>query len=101
MAFFCNFTLNYHIDVQYILMLSRPILVLPPTDIQLIECEHSEAEAEFYNALFRKSKVSFLSLALISFLLLFCFALVFLRNKLGNGMNFIFLVDSTYIFLMS
>ncbi|XP_050219335.1 DNA repair protein RAD5B isoform X2 [Mercurialis annua] len=37
----------------------RPILVLPPTDIQIIECEHSEAEYDFYDALFRRSKVQF------------------------------------------
>ncbi|KAL6966790.1 hypothetical protein U1Q18_032584 [Sarracenia purpurea var. burkii] len=38
----------------------RPILVLPPTDIQVIECEQSEAEHDFYNALFKRSKVSFI-----------------------------------------
>ncbi|KAK1315466.1 hypothetical protein QJS10_CPA06g00275 [Acorus calamus] len=37
----------------------RPILVLPPVDIQLVECETSEAERHFYDALFRKSKVRF------------------------------------------
>jgi len=37
----------------------RPILVLPPTDIQITECEQSEAEHDFYDALFRRSKVSF------------------------------------------
>ncbi|KAL6989855.1 DNA repair protein rad5b [Sarracenia purpurea var. burkii] len=37
----------------------RPILVLPPTDIQVIECEQSEAEHDFYNALFKRSKVQF------------------------------------------
>ncbi|XP_022723142.1 DNA repair protein RAD5B [Durio zibethinus] len=37
----------------------RPILVLPPTDIQIIECEQSEAERDFYDALFRRSKVQF------------------------------------------
>ena len=36
----------------------RPILVLPPTDIKIIECEQSEAEHDFYDALFRRSKVS-------------------------------------------
>ncbi|CAL5213361.1 unnamed protein product [Lathyrus oleraceus] len=36
----------------------RPILVLPPTDIQLIECEQSESERDFYDALFLRSKVS-------------------------------------------
>ncbi|XP_040999651.1 DNA repair protein RAD5B [Juglans microcarpa x Juglans regia] len=37
----------------------RPILVLPPTDIQIIECEQSEAEHDFYDALFKRSKVQF------------------------------------------
>ncbi|XP_048130546.1 DNA repair protein RAD5B isoform X2 [Rhodamnia argentea] len=37
----------------------RPILTLPPTDIQTIECEQSEAEQDFYDALFRRSKVRF------------------------------------------
>ncbi|KAK6278867.1 hypothetical protein POUND7_019134 [Theobroma cacao] len=36
-----------------------PILVLPPTDIQIIECEQSEAERDFYDALFKRSKVQF------------------------------------------
>ncbi|KAL9161778.1 hypothetical protein ABFS82_07G042900 [Erythranthe guttata] len=37
----------------------RAILVLPPTDIQVIECEQSEAEHDFYDALFKRSKVQF------------------------------------------
>ncbi|KAF8392233.1 hypothetical protein HHK36_022575 [Tetracentron sinense] len=37
----------------------RPILVLPPVDIQIIECEQSEAEYDFYDALFKRSKVQF------------------------------------------
>ncbi|KAJ7559086.1 hypothetical protein O6H91_04G069500 [Diphasiastrum complanatum] len=37
----------------------RPILVLPPAETQVIECELSEAERDFYNALFHKSKVKF------------------------------------------
>ncbi|GFP95905.1 putative swi/snf-related matrix-associated actin-dependent regulator of chromatin subfamily a member 3-like 3 [Phtheirospermum japonicum] len=37
----------------------RPILVLPPTDIQVIECEQSEAEHDFYSALYKRSKVQF------------------------------------------
>lgn len=37
----------------------RPILVLPPTDIQVIECEQSEAEHDYYDALFVRSKVQF------------------------------------------
>nr|GLL20658.1 DNA repair protein RAD5B [Ipomoea trifida] len=32
-----------------------PILVLSPTDIQVIECEQSEAEHSFYDALYKKS----------------------------------------------
>ncbi|KAL8515725.1 hypothetical protein ACS0TY_014417 [Phlomoides rotata] len=37
----------------------RVILVLPPTDVQIIECEQSEAERDFYSALFKRSKVQF------------------------------------------
>ncbi|KAK7279210.1 hypothetical protein RJT34_24256 [Clitoria ternatea] len=37
----------------------RPILFLPPTDIQLIECEQSESERDFYDALFTRSKFQF------------------------------------------
>ncbi|KAL6522735.1 DNA repair protein rad5b [Orobanche hederae] len=37
----------------------RAILVLPPTDIQVIECEQSEAEYDFYSALYKRSKVQF------------------------------------------
>lgn len=37
----------------------RPILVLPPTDIQIIECKQSVAEHDFYDALFKRSKVQF------------------------------------------
>nr|XP_016462752.1 PREDICTED: putative SWI/SNF-related matrix-associated actin-dependent regulator of chromatin subfamily A member 3-like 3 [Nicotiana tabacum] len=37
----------------------RPILVLPPTDIQVIQCIKSEAERDFYDALFKRSKVQF------------------------------------------
>ncbi|XP_040374412.1 DNA repair protein RAD5B isoform X2 [Rosa chinensis] len=35
-----------------------PILILPP-DIETIECHQSEAEQEFYDALFKRSKVLF------------------------------------------
>ncbi|PKI44138.1 hypothetical protein CRG98_035482 [Punica granatum] len=37
----------------------RPIFVLPPTDIQVIECEQTEAEHDFYDALFNRSKAQF------------------------------------------
>ncbi|XP_073155307.1 DNA repair protein RAD5B [Henckelia pumila] len=37
----------------------RPILVLPPTEVKVIECEQTEAERDFYEALFKKSKVQF------------------------------------------
>ncbi|XP_009761625.1 DNA repair protein RAD5B-like [Nicotiana sylvestris] len=37
----------------------RLILVLPPTDIQVIQCIQSEAEHDFYDALFKRSKVQF------------------------------------------
>lgn len=35
----------------------RPILVLPPAHIEVVECEQSEQERDFYEALFRRSKV--------------------------------------------
>ncbi|XP_042514328.1 DNA repair protein RAD5A [Macadamia integrifolia] len=37
----------------------RPILVLPPADIQVIYCEQTAAEKDFYEALFKRSKVKF------------------------------------------
>ncbi|KAL1544086.1 DNA repair protein rad5a [Salvia divinorum] len=37
----------------------RPILVLPPADIQVVYCNLTEAEKDFYEALFKKSKVKF------------------------------------------
>ena len=40
----------------------RPILVLPPTDVQIIECAQSEAERDFYDALFKRSKVNYVFL---------------------------------------
>ncbi|KAF3453101.1 hypothetical protein FNV43_RR03535 [Rhamnella rubrinervis] len=36
-----------------------PILVLPPADSQVIYCELTEAERDFYDALFKRSKVKF------------------------------------------
>ncbi|XAR60085.1 DNA helicase [Bertholletia excelsa] len=37
----------------------RPILVLPPAEVQVIHCELTEAEKDFYEALFKRSKVKF------------------------------------------
>ncbi|KAJ6365476.1 hypothetical protein OIU76_030284 [Salix suchowensis] len=37
----------------------RPILVLPPADVQVIYCQLTETEKDFYEALFKKSKVKF------------------------------------------
>ncbi|GAB4824772.1 DNA repair protein rad5a [Ancistrocladus abbreviatus] len=37
----------------------RPILVLPPANMQVIYCELTEAENDFYEALFKRSKVKF------------------------------------------
>ncbi|XP_073283155.1 DNA repair protein RAD5A-like [Primulina huaijiensis] len=37
----------------------RTILILPPADIQVIYCNLSETEEDFYGALFKKSKVKF------------------------------------------
>ncbi|KAK2984529.1 hypothetical protein RJ640_025026 [Escallonia rubra] len=37
----------------------RPILLLPPAHIEVIYCELNEAERDFYEALFKRSKVKF------------------------------------------
>ncbi|CAI0398124.1 unnamed protein product [Linum tenue] len=37
----------------------RPIIDLPPADIQVTYCELTETEKDFYDALFRRSKVKF------------------------------------------
>ncbi|KAH7561169.1 hypothetical protein JRO89_XS10G0183700 [Xanthoceras sorbifolium] len=37
----------------------KPILVLPPADMQVIYCELTAAEKDFYEALFKRSKVKF------------------------------------------
>ncbi|KAL8136747.1 hypothetical protein V2J09_002748 [Rumex salicifolius] len=37
----------------------RPILTLPPAEMHVIYCELTEAENDFYQALFKKSKVKF------------------------------------------
>ncbi|KAF8403208.1 hypothetical protein HHK36_011307 [Tetracentron sinense] len=37
----------------------RPILVLPPANVQVIYCELTTAEKDFYEALFKRSKVKF------------------------------------------
>ncbi|XP_024984826.1 DNA repair protein RAD5A isoform X1 [Cynara cardunculus var. scolymus] len=37
----------------------RPILILPPAEMQVIYCEQTEAEKDFYDALFKRSKVKF------------------------------------------
>ncbi|KAI5069906.1 hypothetical protein GOP47_0014249 [Adiantum capillus-veneris] len=37
----------------------RPILVLPPSETEVVECEFSEAERDFYDALYKKSKIKF------------------------------------------
>ena len=42
------------------LFVCRPILVLPPADIQVIYCELTESEKDFYEALFKRSKVFFI-----------------------------------------
>ncbi|GBG80826.1 hypothetical protein CBR_g31382 [Chara braunii] len=39
--------------------LGRPILVLPPSHTKVIECELTDAERDFYDALYKKSKVKF------------------------------------------
>lgn len=37
----------------------RPILVLPPANVEIIYCQLTEAEKDFYEALFKRSKVKF------------------------------------------
>ncbi|MCO5591366.1 hypothetical protein L7F22_045349 [Adiantum nelumboides] len=37
----------------------RPILELPPIEASVVDCEFSEAERDFYDALYKKSKVKF------------------------------------------
>ncbi|PKU74958.1 DNA repair protein RAD5B [Dendrobium catenatum] len=37
----------------------KPILVLPPAQVQVVECEQSKEERDFYEALFWKSKIKF------------------------------------------
>ncbi|KAL6839781.1 hypothetical protein ACP4OV_030469 [Aristida adscensionis] len=39
--------------------MGNPILVLPPAHIEVVECVQSEPERDFYEALFRRSKVQF------------------------------------------
>jgi len=41
------------------MLLCRPILNLPPANIEVKYCDLSEAEKDFYEALFRRSKVKF------------------------------------------
>ncbi|KAH9317698.1 hypothetical protein KI387_019467, partial [Taxus chinensis] len=37
----------------------RPIIILPPASVQVVYCELTEAEKDFYGALFKRSKVKF------------------------------------------
>ncbi|KAL5214658.1 hypothetical protein ABZP36_003810 [Zizania latifolia] len=39
--------------------MGKPILVLPPAHVDVVECEQSEDERDFYEALFNRSKVQF------------------------------------------
>lgn len=47
---------------MYVLIITygccRPILVLPPADVQVIYCGLTDAEKDFYEALFKRSKVT-------------------------------------------
>lgn len=49
--------LLFNSNLDFNLCNCRPILVLPPADVKIIYCELSEAEKDFYEALFKKSKV--------------------------------------------
>lgn len=56
--FFFSFTwLMLNVPLLFLQTFSL-ILELPPTDVQVIECEQSEEERDFYTALFKRSKVS-------------------------------------------
>jgi len=63
-------------------MFSRPILFLPPIDIELIECKQSESERDFYETLFERSKVSFVPRLLIcaQFRIKVCFNFIFFHE---------------------
>lgn len=55
----------------------RPILVLPPADVQVIYCELTEAERDFYEALFKRSKVLYFLFALLFLILGLTFLCLF------------------------
>ena len=44
-------------NVVMIISISRYILELPPSEATVVECELTEAERDFYDALYKKSKV--------------------------------------------
>lgn len=55
------------------LLYYRPILVLPPANIDVIYCDMTEAEKDFYEALFKRSKVHV------------CFIMCLFCNSLSEG----------------
>ncbi|CAN0887295.1 DNA repair protein RAD5B [Linum grandiflorum] len=74
----------------------RPILVLPPTDIQLVKCEPSEAERDFYVALFRRSKDEFENLVAQGTVLNNYASVLELLLRLRQCCNHPYLVTSKY-----
>ncbi|CAN1797385.1 DNA repair protein RAD5B [Linum perenne] len=74
----------------------RPILVLPPTDIQLVKCEPSEAERDFYVALFRRSKDQFENLVAQGKVLNNYASILELLLRLRQCCNHPFLVTSQF-----
>lgn len=53
--------INKHIEcptmLNFLFFCFSPILVLPPARIEVVECEQTDHERDFYEALFRRSKV--------------------------------------------
>lgn len=62
----------------------RPILVLPPADIQVVYCNLTEAENDFYKALFKKSKVQMCMVSLSKSHLALLLDLYFIHASIGE-----------------
>lgn len=56
-----TFAILTYSSFYWLIICCRPILVLPPADTQVIYCEPTEAEKDFYGALFKRSKVFWVS----------------------------------------
>lgn len=69
---------------RYFSVSCRPIIVLPPMDVQVIYCEHTEAEKDFYEALFKRSKVAFCDLWLKTLFVIILTSALLSREFLTN-----------------